>query len=181
MRSELLTVLTSSSTALALTFSSLATQAYCPGDEQYYSVESEYQRANYVVAVRVASETWLGEDGQPKALEPPFQEWRPRPWGFDPYAGAFYDVVVTRSFKGPAPHDLRLFSENSTARFWMDVGNEELLFITQQQFDAPIGLHWTVDTCGNSRLLGKASATVRKIEHLELAQDHQTNPDQTAR
>src|SRR5271155_454563 len=84
------------------------TFAYCVGwdktlptyDPQYYSVTHERDRSEYVVLGLVLHETWLGEDSKPKPLEPPFQNGRPRPWGFDPYSGALYDVEVIRSLNG---------------------------------------------------------------------------------
>jgi hypothetical protein len=93
--------------AIAWVLPGLAT-ASCPGldpfmpqyDPDYYSVSKELARSQYVIVGRVIAETWLSEDGKPKALQPPFQDGRPRPWGFDPYMGAVYDVKVLRVIKG---------------------------------------------------------------------------------
>ena len=73
---------------------------------------------------------------------------------------------ITRSFKGAAPSELRLFSENSTARFWLDVGSDVVLFITEERFEEPIGTHLTVDTCGNSALSDKSEPMLSKLAHL---------------
>jgi hypothetical protein len=140
-------------------------QAYCPGrdpsepgyDPHYYSVSREFRRSIYVIEGQVARETWVGEDGKPKPLRGPFQNGSKKPWGFDPYMGAYYDVRVVRSFKGKAPRTLRLFSENSTARFWFDVGDRQVLFVSQGDFDKPVGHRLTVDTCGNSAARAKAA------------------------
>ena len=148
--------------------------AYCVGDDaslpnfdaKYYSISHEYRRAKYVARARVVRETWLGEDGKPKALKPPFQNGNPRPWGFDPYVGVYYDVKVTRSFKGAAPGELRLFSENSTTRFWLDVGSDVVLFVTEEPFDEPIGTQLTVDTCGNSALSDKSGPMLSRLARL---------------
>jgi hypothetical protein len=118
-------------------------QAYCPGtdknfpgyDAHYYSVGKEFARSKYVILGSIYRETWLGENGQPKRLKGPFQFGAKRPWGFDPYAGAYYDVRVQQSFKGTAPAHLRLFSENSTARFWLQPGHHYLLFVSLGNFD----------------------------------------------
>jgi len=142
--------------------------AYCPGsdstrpayDPDYYSVPKELARARYVLIGKVVREIWLGEDGKPKRLEPPFQFGEPRPWGFDPYAGAVYEVEIARAFKGHPASRIRLFSENSTARFWLDIGSTYLLFVTEEKFDAPIGTRLTIDTCGNSGLVEKSTATL---------------------
>ena len=155
-------------------FSPLKVSAYCPGndptvpdyDPHYYSVPKEFGRAKYVVEVRVLRETWLGDDGKVKLLKPPFQDGARRPWGFDPYIGAYYDVKVLQVFKGALKPELRLFSDNSTSRFWLDVGSDYLLFISDDTFDPPIGVQLTTDNCGNSAGIKDARATVRTLEAL---------------
>ncbi len=152
-------------------------RAYCIGwdkslpnyDAHYYSVSHEFRRSEYVVEVQVLRETWLGEDGKPKPLQPPFQNGAKKPWGFDPYMGAYYDVRVLKSFKGEAPLTLRLFSENSTARFWFNVGSKHVLFVSKETFDPPIGERLTVDTCGNSQSLSKASRLLGELRQLASA------------
>ena len=148
--------------------------AYCIGwdsslpnyDPEYYSVAHEFARAKYVVTGRVLKETWLGEDGKPKPLQPPFQDGRLRPWGFDPYSGALYNIRIIHVFKGKPSNRLQLFSENSTARFWLDVGSEYLFFVTDEEFDKPIGSRLTIDTCGNSATMAKAGPTIQAISPL---------------
>jgi len=148
--------------------------AYCFGadttlpnyDPRYYSVAKELTRAKYVVLAKVVRETWLGEDGKPAVPKPPFQNGASRPWGFDPYMGAYYDVDVIETFKGNPPKRLRLFSENSTARFWLDINSEVLMFVTEERFDPPVGLKPTLDNCGNSALVKKAQATIRTLRQL---------------
>lgn len=74
--------------------------AYCIGwdkslphyDPHYYSVSHEFRRSRWVFKAKVLKETWVDEDGKEKPLQPPFQNGSPRPWGFDPYAGAYYDL-----------------------------------------------------------------------------------------
>jgi hypothetical protein len=139
-------------------------EAYCVGwdktlpnyDPHYYSVAHEFRRSQFVVKAKVLGETWIGEDGKAKPLRPPFQNGSPRPWGFDPYAGAFYDLQVKTAFKGRPPLKLRVFSENSTARFWLVKGQEILAFVSPETFDKPIGRQLTLDTCGNFGLFSKA-------------------------
>jgi len=104
-----------------------------------------------VIEAKVLKETWIGEDGKEKPLDPPFQNGSPRPWGFDPYVGAFYDLKIERSFKGSPPSVIRVFSENGTNRFWLDKGEEILAFVFTEEFEAPIGKQFTLDTCGNFR------------------------------
>jgi hypothetical protein len=114
----------------------------------------------------VTKEIWIGEDGQPKPLQPPFQNGNPRPWGFDPYLGAYYVVHVTQVFKGTPNADLRLFSENSTARFWLELGNEYVFFMDDDSFDLPIGEQLSIDTCGNSAHVTNARITLRSLGRL---------------
>ncbi|HET8611211.1 MAG TPA: hypothetical protein VFL92_00415 [Sphingomonas sp.] len=135
-------------------------------DPQYYTVQHEFRRAEYVVKAKVLKEIWLGEDGKPKPLQPPFQNGAPRPWGFDPYIGAFYDLQIEKVFKGEPPMRIRLFSENSTARFWLKVGSEQLLFITEDTFEQPVGRQLTMDICGNSEPFSMAQALLRQIRHI---------------
>ena len=151
-----------------------AARAYCMGwdktlpnyDAQYYSVSHEFRRAKYVIKAKVIQETWVGEDGKPKSLQPPFQNDGPRPWGFDPYTGAYYRLQVEVAFKGKPPSHLTVFSENSTARFWLDVGSEHVLFVTEETFEDPIGKRLTMDTCGNSKPLPKANTLLRDLGRL---------------
>lgn len=148
--------------------------AYCVGwdkslpnyDPKYYSVSHEFKRAKYVIEAKAIRETWLGEDGKPKSLQPPFQFGEPRPWGFDPYMGAYYDVEVFHDFKGHPSRHLRLFSENSTARFWLNIGKEYVLFVTTNTFDLPVGQQLTIDTCGNSKSLQQARNVLQAVENL---------------
>jgi hypothetical protein len=155
-----------------MTVTSTGAHAYCVGDDQthpalpyYYSVPKEFGRARFVVEGIVTNETWIGNDGKPKRLSPPFNSRENRPRGLAaPYMGAWYEVQVTRTFKGKPPVHLRLFSENSTARFRLNKRARYLLFVTEEVFDAPIGHALTADTCGNS---AKANdALLRKLEAL---------------
>jgi hypothetical protein len=155
----------------AVTFTPTAAHAYCVGDDQthpavpyYYSVPKEFGRANFVIEGVVTNEEWIGDNGKPRRLSPPFN-FHNRPSGIAaPYIGAWYDVQVTRTFKGRPPLRLRLFSENSTARFWLNKGERYLLFVTEEVFDPPVRHALTVDTCGNS---AKTNHTLlRKIRAL---------------
>ena len=140
-----------------MTLTPTEAHAYCVGDDQthpavhyYYSVPKEFGRAKFVIEGVVTNERWIGDNGKPKRLSPPFSS-NNRPWGLAArYMGAWYDVQVTRTFKGKPPLRLRLFSENSTARFWLNKGQRYLLFVTEEAFDPPIGHALTADTCGNS-------------------------------
>jgi hypothetical protein len=162
------------SAGAALSLLTSAAQAYCPGtdksfpgyDPRYYSLAKEYARSKYVILASLERETWLGEDGKPKSLKGPFQSNATRPWGFDPYAGAYYDVRVRRSFKGAAPPRLKLFSENSTARFWLRRGSSYLLFVSTGLFDPPMRNQLSVDNCGNSAEVNGNQSLLREVSRL---------------
>lgn len=141
------------------TFTPTQSHAYCIGADQtlpgsqadYYSVPKEFERAKFVVEAVVTKETWIDDDGKPKPLSPPYDSRENRPWGLAaPFMGAWYDVQVTMALKGTPPESLRLFSENSTGRFWLNTGEKYLLFVTEGTFDQPIDRALTLDTCGNS-------------------------------
>jgi hypothetical protein len=144
-------------------------------DPKYYSAAHEFRRSKHVVEGRAVREVWLGDDAKEKPLEPPFQFGGRRPWGLDPYMGAYYTIEVVRVFKGNPPDFVKLFSENTTARFWLNVGDEYILFITEREFSdpdtgAPIGMQLTTDNCGNSRPLQGADKLLRSLEHLSHVQ-----------
>jgi len=159
------------SAALALGAMPSVALAYCKGwdktlpnyDPQYYSVDHEFRRSQWVIKAKVLKETWIGEDGQGKPLQPPFQNGSPRPWGFDPYLGAFYDLRVEQSFKGKPPLVIRVFSENATDRFWLKEGQEILAFVSTEAFDPPIGKQLTLDTCGNFRPFPEANGIMASV------------------
>jgi len=150
-------------------------QAYCTGWDKdlpgyrpdYYSTAREYARAKYVAVIQVTRETWLGEDGKPKPLRPPFQYKRSRPWGFDPYIGAYYDAKILTGYKGDPPRTISLFSENSTARFWLRPGVRYLAFVTEEQEEELQNRTvLTLDTCGNSQRWREGSKVLRVVQRL---------------
>lgn len=150
-----------------------AAAAYCPGsdesspdyDPRFYSVSNEFARSEYVVVAQVTGITWLGEDGRPTTLRPPFMNGGDAPMGFDPYLGAYYDLAVTRALKGRPDGRLRLFSENTSSRFRLEPDGRYLLFIADDTFEM-IGAKSTIDACGNSAPLGSAQDVLRVVERL---------------
>ena len=153
--------------------------AYCIGwdktlpnyDPGYYSVSHEFRRSQWVIKAKVTKEMWIGEDGREKPLYPPFQNHFPRPWGFDPYLGAFYNLRVEQSFKGKPPPLIRVFSENATERFWLKEGQEIIAFVSAENFEAPIGKQLTLDICGNFRTFPKANGIMASVLRAAKAQD----------
>jgi hypothetical protein len=77
--------------------------------------------------------------------------------------GTTYVVRVNENLKGKPPAQLRLFSENSAARFPMRIGGKYLLFIDHLDRSA-------ISNCGNSGLVtqrAKALATVRRLRRVD--------------
>lgn len=104
------------------------------------SVRDEYRGSDVVVVGTVVRATAV-------PLSRDFQE------------GTAYTVRVNETLKGKAPRQLRLFSENSGARFPMRVGTQYLLFIDHLERSV-------IDNCGNSGTLAtrrQAVATVRRL------------------
>ena len=106
------------------------------------TVHDEYRGSDVVVVGTVVRAT-------PVPLSRDFQE------------GTAYTVRVNETLKGKAPAQLRLFSENSGARFPMRVGTKYLLFIDHLERSV-------IDNCGNSGPVvthRKAVATARRLRH----------------
>jgi hypothetical protein len=81
--------------------------------------------------------------------------------------GTFYTMEVDATFRGKAPRLLKLYSENSTARFPMELHRRYVLFLTLD-----IGRNWVVDNCGNSGELSKAADTMSDLKELPLARNY---------
>jgi hypothetical protein len=79
--------------------------------------------------------------------------------------GTYYTVRVDATYRGRRYRSLRIYSENSTARFPMEKGTRYVLFLkrdTQQ--------NWTIDNCGNSGEIVSSSATIQQVMRLPLRQ-----------
>jgi hypothetical protein len=136
---------------------------YCPGGDttspiyapDYYSVEKEFARSKLVVEAVLERETWLGPHAKPAPLTPSGE-----------YIGTWYDMRVIRSFKGRHSARLRLFSENSTARFEFEKGKPYILFVDRWTFDPPIMSALTIDTCGNSARANPDPHLLQRVSRL---------------
>lgn len=75
--------------------------------------------------------------------------------------GTTYTVREDEHFKGPTRKNVTLFSENSTSRYPMEVGQRYLVFAYLES-----GRRYSVNNCGNTEVLSTKSsklATVRKL------------------
>ncbi len=106
--------------------------------------QREYQRSYAVVVGQVVAEQ---ETPAPTVLVG---------W----YPGTTYSFQVAEIVRGKIPRNIKLFSENTSGRFPMDVGTSYLVFVNVHR-----GI-FMVDSCGNS---GKVSdrqevlASIRKL------------------
>jgi hypothetical protein len=84
----------------------------------------------------------------------------------EPTAGGFYDGVtytlrIDKPLKGPRQRTVELFSENSTGRFPMTVGDRFLAFAYLES-----GRRYAIDNCGNSELFNSNSRTLSTVRKL---------------
>ncbi len=85
------------------------------------------------------------------------------PPGGDFYDGWSYRLRVHRMFRGPGRRIIDVFTENSSARFPLEVGREYLLFARKSNGRLEI------DCCGNSGQLSEVKDKIREIEQLAKA------------
>ena len=128
---------------LSLAFGLHDASAVCPRVK--VTVRDEYRASDVVVVGTVVRAT-------PVPLSRDFQE------------GTAYTVRVSETLKGKAPTQLRLFSENSGARFPMRVGTKYLLFIDHLERSV-------IDNCGNSGALARRRQAVRTARRLRHSGD----------
>ncbi len=77
------------------------------------------------------------------------------------FDGTSYVVRLREAFRGKPNKTLTLFSENSSGRFPMKMGEAYLLFVYQ------LSGRTMVDNCGNSKLLSLATKEITAIRRLK--------------
>lgn len=91
----------------------------------------------------------------------------------DGFAWTVYTVQVLETFKGQPQQTIRLLSENSSARFDMDIGGTYLLFVSHSPIVEMAGQEQLpadyVDDCGNSALAKDAEAAIKTVRGLSKA------------
>jgi hypothetical protein len=117
------------------------------------SVPAEFKSAVLVITGRVTDARNISEPDDP-----------------DGYAWTVYTVQVLQTFKGSPPRTIRLLSENSSARFYMDTGQTYLLFVSHSPVAEMAGQERLptdyIDDCGNSALVKDAKSAVDKVKEL---------------
>lgn len=75
------------------------------------------------------------------------------PPGYEP--GWLYELTVQRLFRGPHAKTIRVFTENTSAKFAVDVGKRYLIFAYEE--DGQL----LIDNCANNSLLSTAGPALR--------------------
>jgi hypothetical protein len=127
--------------AAALTLVVVPVAAVCVNG--FPSVEDEYKQSDMVFIGHVVSEEPEPED-PPRYLE-----------------GTTYTVRVDEVLRGKPSPTLRLFSENSSGRFPMEVGGKYLLFLHRDPRERD-----GVDNCGNSGLVAERAEALQTVQRL---------------
>jgi len=117
--------------------------AFCDtiGDpNRYPTIEREYFSSEYVLEGKVLSKKNISSPDDPIG-----------------YIATLYAVKPTRIFKGKKNTKLIIYSENTSSRFPMKIGETYIIFL-QTSND---GLF--VDNCGNSGILKNSPDVIKKI------------------
>jgi hypothetical protein len=119
----------------------MSSQGYAACVQESYSIEDEFARSTIVALGTVTS-----SEAAPESLPH--------------YDGINYKVSLTSIYQGKAEASVELFSENSTGRFPMEIGQEYVLFIYES-----FGRNF-VDNCGNSGLAEDKESVIETIRNL---------------
>ncbi len=79
--------------------------------------------------------------------------------------GFIYSLSIQQTFRGIDTAGIDVFSENSSGRFPLKVGERYLLFVTKR-----LG-RYQADYCGNSVPLSEAHQTIRELKRLRIPKD----------
>jgi hypothetical protein len=121
------------------------------------SVPAEFKDAAFVITGRLLSERNISTADDPQGFE----------W-------TVYTVKVLETFKGNPLQTIRLLSENSSARFYLDTGKSYLLFVSHSPTVEMAGQERLpadyVDSCGNSALIKDAEPAIKVVRGLSKVQ-----------
>jgi len=106
------------------------------------SVDDEYQQSNLVIVGRVI-----------KAIKVPESD------GL--LEGTVYTIRIDKTYHGRKRETIKVFSENSSGRFPMNIGDDYVLFLS-----LPSAGRTMVDACGNSGLVRKSTSLIESVEKL---------------
>jgi len=80
------------------------------------------------------------------------------------YELTVYTVQIERVLKGSLAPRVRLLSSNTTARYWMEVGERHILFLTREWKENQSMADYYVNNCGHSSRLPKGDSVVKQVE-----------------
>jgi hypothetical protein len=123
---------------LALALCCGASFAACLLDD--YSVSAEFSRSAVVALARVVSERQVPEQKEAGLLD-----------------GTLYSLRVQETYRGQASRTRSVFSENSSGRFPMVVGQTYIVFLYLQSG------RLSADYCGNSGLASDKQNVVNEV------------------
>ena len=83
--------------------------------------------------------------------------------------GTFYSVKVAQALKGSPSKTVELYSENSSGRFPMQIGEQYLVFADYGVFEGIRGRKLAINNCGNSAPLAKAQKALAVLHALTKA------------
>ena len=81
----------------------------------------------------------------------------------------FYSVKVAQALKGSPSKTVELYSENSSGRFPMQIGEQYLVFADYGVFEGIRGRKLAINNCGNSAPLAKAQKALAVLHALTKA------------
>jgi len=105
------------------------------------SVADEYVATKYVLTAKIVAQKLVGVDKE----------------GL--FKGTNYRVAPLQTYKGHPPGTFSIYSENSSARFPMDVGKSYLLFVYR------LNGQFIVDSCGWSDEVGKSDFALARLKN----------------
>ncbi len=88
--------------------------------------------------------------------------------------GTFYSIRVTEALKSNPPKLVKLYSENSSGRFPMEVGTSYLVFANEAIFEGIERRHIAIDNCGNSGDLKQSKKALMIVQ--KLRPNHSPEP-----
>jgi hypothetical protein len=125
-------------------FSTLPSFGFCP--EPKPTVSCEFLNSDAVFVGKVISARAISPRG--KQLD-----------------GWLYDLSTQELFRGSRTQVIKVFTENSSGSFPLDVGKQYLIFA--DELDGRL----TITNCGNSALLSNAQDAIRELRSLEISED----------
>jgi hypothetical protein len=120
--------------------------ALCYGDSEYPahpSIKQEYELSKFVIIGIALSKQKISSSDDPLG-----------------YIATLYTIKPLRIFKGNPQSKFIIYSENTTARFPMNIGEEYIIFV-QKPNDILI-----VYNCGHSGLVNDSAGVIEKVKAL---------------